>query len=96
MEAAFVIAMFLIGVGIGTVILQTYRAGGGIPRFYQENFEPAVMMACGFGFKAPGRCGAAKLRPFLLVETDASSAPTSLPTGSDLERHLVTSTERPR
>ncbi len=63
--------MLLIGIGIGAGILHIYRAGGGIPRFYQENFEPAVMMACGYGFTAPGPVTTPPtLRPFLLLETD--------------------------
>ena len=63
--------MFLGGVGIGFGILQTYRAGGGVPRFYQENFAPAVMMACGYGFTMPGPVTAPKsLGPFLLLERD--------------------------
>lgn len=70
-EAAFVVAMFLSGVGIGFGILQTYRAGGGVPRYYQENFAPAVMMACGYGFTMPGPVTAPKsLGPFLLLERD--------------------------
>jgi len=30
--------------------LPTYRAGGGVPQFYQDQFAPAVMEACGRGF----------------------------------------------
>ena len=60
--------MFLIGVGIGTGVLQMYRAGGGVPRFYQETFGPAVMMACGHGFTAPGATAPKSVQAFLLLE----------------------------
>jgi len=30
--------------------LSTYRAGGGVAQFYQDQFGPAVMQACGRGF----------------------------------------------
>jgi len=30
--------------------LPAYRAGGGVPQFYQDQFGPAVMLACGRGF----------------------------------------------
>ena len=60
--------MFLIGVGIGAGILQIYRAGGGVPRFYQETFGPAVMLACGYGFTAPGATAPKSVQAFLLLE----------------------------
>lgn len=70
-ELAIVAAMLFSGIGIGIGILQVYRAGGGIPRFYQENFAPAVMMACGYGFTLPSAATSpASLRSFVLVEQD--------------------------
>jgi hypothetical protein len=69
-ETGFVAAILIAGIGIGFGVLQMYRAGGGIPRFYQENFAPAVMMACGFGFKAPAGVAPVNLRPFLLLERE--------------------------
>jgi hypothetical protein len=64
----FVVAMFLLGVVIGAGSLQLYRAGGGVPRFYQETFGPAVMMACGYGFTAPGATAPESVQAFLRLE----------------------------
>jgi hypothetical protein len=70
-ETAIVVAMLIGGIGIGISTLKDYRAGGGVPRFYQENFAPAVMMACGYGFTLPSfATSPPSLRAFVLVEQD--------------------------
>jgi len=46
LTAALCVSAFL----LAKWYLPVYRAGGGIPRFYQDQFAPAVMLACGRGF----------------------------------------------
>ena len=49
-EALIVAALFVAGALIAHATLRDFRAAGMQPSFYQGNFEPAVMMACGRGF----------------------------------------------
>lgn len=49
-EALLVAALFGVSYDISHVAIGAYRAAGVQPFFYQSNFEPAVMMACGRGF----------------------------------------------
>jgi len=46
LTAALGLAAFL----FATWYLPEYRAAGGVPQFYQDQFGPAVMLACGRGF----------------------------------------------
>src|SRR5882672_10506233 len=50
LEAALVILLFAASFVVSYVAMRVYRAAGIQPFFYQQNFEPAVMMACGRGF----------------------------------------------
>lgn len=52
-EALLVGALLVAGGTIAFTSLRAYRATGGQPAFYQGNFGPAVMMACGYGFTGP-------------------------------------------
>jgi hypothetical protein len=52
-EALIVAALLITGFMFSFGVVKAYRAAGHQPRFYQENFGPAVMMACGYGFVAP-------------------------------------------
>src|SRR5262249_853739 len=49
-EVALVVALFAAGAATSLAALRAFRAANIQPRFYQGNFEPAVMMACGHGF----------------------------------------------
>ena len=49
-EAGLVAALFLASAWWATSYWNASIAGGREPLFYQEYFEPAVMMACGKGF----------------------------------------------
>ncbi len=64
--------VFLAGCWIAVEKLETFRANGVQPQFYQNEFEPAVMLACGRGWvtSAPNRRPPA-LSAFLRVERDA-------------------------
>lgn len=70
-EALLVAALLIAGGGIAFTSVREFRAEGNQPRFYQENFGPAVMMACGYGFAAPS----------------AQSTPVSLREFLDLKRN---------
>jgi len=52
-EARTSVLLLAIGFAVCFIAVKHYRAEGQQPRFYQENFGPAVMMACGYGFTAP-------------------------------------------
>ena len=57
-----VAGLMIVSVGASLLAMRDFRAGGARPYFYQSNFEPAVMMACGRGF------GLAQPPPVALVE----------------------------
>ncbi|HEX8027079.1 MAG TPA: hypothetical protein VF491_01390, partial [Vicinamibacterales bacterium] len=64
------ILLLLVGFAVCLGAVKSYRAQGEQPRFYQENFGPAVMMACGYGFTAPPAQGSPpSLSDFLLLRT---------------------------
>ena len=46
----FTLALFFLSWIIAALYLPAFRAGGGTPQFYQEDFAPAVMWACGRGY----------------------------------------------
>jgi hypothetical protein len=72
------------GFAIAFGTIKAYRARGHHPVFYQQNFAPAVMMACGFGFtQPPYALSPPSLRAFLLLERDDFSCadfPSPMPT----------------
>ena len=47
-----------------------YRAAGGVPSFYQDQFAPAVMEACGRGFVNVDAAGSPQLLAFLYQRID--------------------------
>ncbi len=49
-DAYIAIALFVFSWLIASLYLPAFRAGGGTPQFYQSDFGPAVMSACGRGF----------------------------------------------
>jgi hypothetical protein len=69
-EAWVVAAVFVAGTLLGTVIVQSYRAAGMTPSFYQPAFGPAVMLACGHGLRNPDTRVAPALRAFLAQQDD--------------------------
>ena len=66
------IALIIFGTGtwVGTRAVQTFRAVGGAQYFYQSDFGPAVMLACGRGLQDPDPGNAPALAAFLLQQTD--------------------------
>jgi hypothetical protein len=49
-DVYFALALFVLSCLIAALYLPAFRAAGGIPQFYQEDFAPAVMWACGRGY----------------------------------------------
>lgn len=52
-EWLIVLVLLALGAGLSFGAIKYARARGQQPRFYQENFAPAVMMTCGYGFTVP-------------------------------------------
>jgi len=68
-EAAVVLALFGAAFAVSLTAMRQFREAGVEPFFYQSNFEPAVMLACGRGFgiaASPPQ----ELTDFLLVKRD--------------------------
>lgn len=61
-SSLIVAGLFVVSAVTSWQALQAFRSAGVRPYFYQSNFEPAVMMACGRGF------GVAQSPPAALVE----------------------------
>lgn len=70
--AAIVLAAFLFALWFFTA----FRAGGGVPGFYQSEFGPGVMMACGRGFVNPRLDAAPALQAFLSTRADRFTCDT--------------------
>jgi hypothetical protein len=83
-EGKWAAGLLIAGFVIAFAIVKAYRAYGHEPRFYQENFGPAVMMACGYGFTAPPfGSSPPSLFAFLRRESDTFSCadlPQPMPT----------------
>jgi hypothetical protein len=79
-EAAVAIAIGCISVAWGVHSLRLFRESGGRPAFYQSEFAPAVMFACGHGLRNPEPETLAALQPFLSETIDSIDC-ASLPPG---------------
>ena len=78
--------LLAVGFAISFTAVKLYRFQGQTPRFYQENFGPAVMLACGYGFTAPpSQATPASLTDFLLLRTSTFRC-EDFPTGLVPER----------
>lgn len=64
-----VVVLLAVSSGASWLALRDFRAAGARPLFYQSNFEPAVMMACGRGFGVV-QPAPPELTQFLNVERD--------------------------
>jgi hypothetical protein len=83
-ELLWVSILLVAGFAVAFGTVKAYRARGHHPVFYQQNFGPAVMMACGFGFTQPPYAPSPpSLREFLLLQRDDFSCadfPSPMPT----------------
>lgn len=94
------IALFVFSWLIAAFYLPAFRAGGGTPQFYQSDFGPAVMSACGRGYVNVDAQTIPPLAAFLdtRVNTFACSdlpahpAPAQLGLLPDICRYLMLST----
>lgn len=67
----FVAAMiFCVATWGGLRAVQAFRGAGGVASFYQSEFAPAVMFACGHGLRNPDARTATALDPFLSQAVD--------------------------
>jgi hypothetical protein len=79
--------VFCVGVWLGVRAVQAFRADGGQQFFYQAEFGPALMMACGRGLQNPDVGKVSALEAFLSEQADAvdcADLPATIPmTGLD-------------
>lgn len=83
-DTLLLLGLFVLGTCIGTWSFQTFVASGGQPQFYQRDYGPAVMVACGRGFVNPDHAQLPALAAFLSTATDSFSC-TSLPSNIPLK-----------
>ena len=81
-ETAIVCAILVVCSAWATRYWHVWIAQGGRPHFYQENFEPSVMIACGHGF-AVTAVEPAPLAAFLEQRRDSFSC-DEIPAGAKL------------
>jgi hypothetical protein len=60
-----VLGLFVVAIAVASWYVPRYVAGGGKPRFYQEEFGAAAMAACGRGFVNPDASASPALADFL-------------------------------
>ena len=87
-EAVTVVALFVTAALWGTSYWKASLRAGRQPSFYQQYFEPAVMMACGHGFRLASPPVPA-VAEFLQLKRDRLSC-SDIPAGTEItDRHLV-------
>jgi hypothetical protein len=69
-SALLPLALFGIAFVLGTHVVRAYRANGGVQDFYQYEFGPAVMLACGRGYHPPDATKLPELSAFLRLQQD--------------------------
>jgi hypothetical protein len=69
-EALLCLGLFALSSGIGAQYVRTVIDAGGKPRFYQGEFGPAVLAACGHGYRNPDLADLPNLKAFLSVQRD--------------------------
>lgn len=84
-DALLVLFVFAIAAWWGTAYARASLAAGREPRFYQEYFEPALMMACGRGFAVTLPQPIPTASAFLQQRTDSFSC-SDLPTDLTLSQ----------
>src|SRR5262249_1427671 len=80
-DMAIAATIFCLASLLGAYAVVGYRAAGGEQYFYQSEFGPAVMVACGRGFLNPDTDTIPPLAAFLSQQTDAfdcASLPASI------------------
>jgi hypothetical protein len=80
--AALRVALFAVAFVIGAGAVREYRASGEVQEFYQPEFGPAVLLACGKGYRVPDTLRLPELAAFLRLERDSfdcASLPGDVP-----------------
>jgi hypothetical protein len=72
-DALIAAVVFTAGFLVGASYFRTVMAAGGQPWFYQVDFGPAVMAACGHGFQVPDDAQIPRLAEFLQTKVDRFS-----------------------
>jgi hypothetical protein len=78
LELVIAAIIFCVGTWAGVQAVRMYRTAGGAQYFYQSDFGPAVMLACGHGFQDPDARNAPALAAFLSQQSasvDCASVP---------------------
>ena len=70
-DAAIAAVILCVGSWLGVSNVRAFTGAGGRPSFYQSEFGPAVLFACGRGLTSPDPRTAAVLAPFLDEQRDA-------------------------
>ena len=87
-ELAIAVVLFGVAASWGTSYWRASLRAGRQPAFYQQYFEPAVMMACGHGFRLASPPVPAVVE-FLQLKRDSLSC-SDIPAGTEItDRHLV-------
>jgi len=76
------VALFVVAFGLGTYAVHAFRADGGVQDFYQWEFGPAVMLACGRGYHPPDVASLPEMTEFLRLRQDrfdCASLPSAVP-----------------
>ena len=79
-DLIIVAVIFCGGTWIGTRAVQSFRSAGGAQYFYQREFGPAAMFACGRGFENPDTRNAPVLEAFLFERSDTVDCAAVAPT----------------
>jgi len=82
-ELAIIVLILCIGTWAGAKAVRMYRTAGGAQYFYQSDFGPAVMLACGRAFQDPDTRNAPALAAFLSQQSDSvdcASVPSTIET----------------
>jgi hypothetical protein len=80
-ELTIGVLIFCIGTFVGVRAVHAFRSAGGAQYFYQTDFGPAVMLACGRGFQDPDPTNVPALAAFLAQRADSFDC-RNLPPGT--------------
>ena len=90
-DLILMVAIFTIGIVVGTLNFSAFIKSGEKPEFHQPQFSPAVMLACGFGYTRPSS-PINSLTDFLQVKVDTFTCdkiPSDLPVIEPIRFALV-------
>lgn len=86
-DAVIVALIFVVGFAAGVATVRSFRAHGGVQDFWQIEFGPAVMLACGHGYRNAAVAQLPELLAFLQLKQDrfaCANLPNRVPTHPEL------------